>query len=162
MYNLLQYVKELDAKYAFGTDDITFDFSDVDAADGYTHQIYVTGYTADGTVNLTDVTFGAEIAKYITRGQSDEYFTFHVSAEEAELFKNGVTSTYTYGGVTKQITITYYGLDRLYLDTDALVFYTGDKEGANYVFTVGVYADENNTVPVVGATFTSSLGNPGR
>ena len=160
VYNLLQYVKELDAKYAFGTDDITFDFSDVDAADGYTHQIYVTGYTADGTVNLTDVTFGDEIAKYITRGQSDEYFTFHVSAEEAKLFKNGVTSTYTYGGVTKQITITYYGLDRLYLDTDALVFYTGDKAGANYVFTVGVYADENNTVPVVGATFTSSLGNP--
>ena len=160
VYNLLQYVKALDASYAFHTDDITFDFSDVDDTDGYTRQIYVTGYTTEGTVNLTDVTFGSEISEYITRGQSDEFFTFSVTAQEAELFKNGVTSTYTYGEVTKQITITYYGLDRLYLDTEAFEFYDSDKTGTNYVFNVGVYADENNTVPVTGATFTSSLGTP--
>ena len=151
--NMIAWVNEANAKYAFATDDVTFDFNDV-TADGYTQQMRVVAYPADGTVtDVTDVTFDEEIANYITHNDGDNYFTLTIPADKVEEFKAGVTATYTYNGVTKQFTVKYVALEALYLDATEVTAWKKNKVGDNYVFTVGVYGDADLTSMVRGAEF---------
>ena len=153
LLNMIAWVNEANAKYAFATDDVTFDFNDV-TVDGYTQQMRVVAYPADGTVaDVTDVTFGAEIANYITHNDGDNYFTLTIPADKVEEFKAGVTATYTYNGVTKQFTVKYVALEALYLDATEVTAWQKNKVGDNYVFTVGVYGDADLTSMVRGAEF---------
>ena len=151
--NMTAWVNEAHAKYAFNTDDVTFDFNDV-TENGYTQQIRVTAYPDDGTVtDVTDVTFGAEIAGYITAADGANYFTLTIPADKVADFKNGVTTTYTYNGATKQFTVKYVALEALCLDTAEVTVWKKNKVGENYVFTVGVYGDEEHAAMVTGVTF---------
>lgn len=153
LLNMIAWVNEANAKYAFATDDVVFDFNDV-TADGYTQQMRVVAYPADGTVaDVTDVTFGEEIANYITHNDGDNYFTLTIPADKVEEFKAGVTATYTYNGVTKQFTVKYVALEALYLDATEVTAWQKNKVGDNYVFTVGVYGDADLTSMVRGAEF---------
>ena len=152
MYNFVQYVGEINLANAFRMDDIAFDFSDVDT-DGFSTQFVVNAYLADGsTVRLDDtqVTFGEEIADFITHmGEGDTgYFLFSVGVDDLSIFKAGLTSTYTYNGITKQVRISYTPLEKIYLDSEGFEFWANDKTGDNYVFTVGVYADQSLSTPI--------------
>ena len=152
MYNFVQYVGEINLANAFRMDDIAFDFSDVDT-DGFSTQFVVNAYLADGsTVRLDDtqVTFGEEIADFITHmGEGDTgYFLFSVGVDDLSIFKAGLTSTYTYNGITKQVRISYTPLEKIYLDSEGFGFWANDKTGDNYVFTVGVYADQSLSTPI--------------
>lgn len=152
IYNFVQYVGEINLANAFRMDDIAFDFSDVDT-DGFSTQFVVNAYLADGsTVRLDDtqVTFGEEIADFITHmGEGDTgYFLFSVGVDDLSIFKAGLTSTYTYNGITKQVRISYTPLEKIYLDSEGFEFWANDKTGDNYVFTVGVYADQSLSTPI--------------
>lgn len=152
IYNFVQYVGEINLANAFRMDDIAFDFSDVDT-DGFSTQFVVNAYLADGsTVRLDDtqVTFGEEIADFITHmGEGDTgYFLFSVGVDDLSIFKAGLTSTYTYNGITKQVRISYTPLEKIYLDSEGFGFWANDKTGDNYVFTVGVYADQSLSTPI--------------
>ena len=153
LLNMIAWVNEANAKYAFATDDVTFDFNAV-TADGYTQQLRVTAYPDDGTVvDVTDVTFGAEIAPYITKADGADYFTLTIPADKVAEFKDGVVTTYTYNGVTKQFTVKYVALEALYLDATEVTAWKKNRVGDNYVFTVGVYGDADLTAMVKGASF---------
>lgn len=158
MYNFVQYVGEINLANAFRMDDIAFDFSDVDT-DGFSTQFVVNAYLADGSVislDDTQVTFGEEIAEFINYVESgnEGYFLFSVGVDDLSIFKAGLTSTYTYNGITKQVRISYTPLEKIYLDSEGFEFWANDKTGDNYVFTVGVYADSELSVPVTGVTFS--------
>ena len=152
MYNFVQYVGEINLANAFRMDDIAFDFSDVDT-DGFSTQFVVNAYLADGSVislDDTQVTFGEEIADFITHmGEGDTgYFLFSVGVDDLSIFKAGLTSIYTYNGITKQVRISYTPLEKIYLDSEEFEFWANDKTGDNYVFTVGVYADQSLSTPI--------------
>ncbi len=152
IYNFVQYVGEINLANAFNMDDIAFDFSDV-GAQGYSTQFHVNAYLADGSVislDDTQVTFGDVIAEFITYvGEGDTgYFLFSVGVNDLSIFKAGLTSTYTYNGTTKQVRISYTPLEKIYLDSEGFGFWANDKTGDNYVFTVGVYADQSLSTPI--------------
>ena len=158
IYNFVQYVGEINLANAFNMDDISFTFSDVDAQ-GYSTQFLVNAYLADGSVislDDTQVTFGDEIAEFITYVESgnEGHFLFSVTEDNLSVFIGGLTSTYTYKGISKEVTISYVPLSQLYLDKETVIIYTGDRVGDNYEFTVGVYADSELSVPVTGVTFS--------
>lgn len=157
IYNFVQYVGEINLSNAFNMDDISFTFSEV-GAQGYSTQFLVNAYLADGRVislDDTQVTFGDEIAEFITYVESgnEGHFLFSVTEDNLSVFIGGLTSTYTYKEISKEVTISYVPLSQLYLDTVAITLYTTDKTGDNYEFTVGVYADSAHSVPVTGVTF---------
>ena len=158
VYNFVQFANEINLSNAFNMDDISFTFSDV-GAEGYSAQFLVNAYLADGGVislDGTQVTFGDEIAEFITYEESgnEGYFLFSVTEDKLSVFIGGLTSTYTYKGISKKVTISYVPLSQLYLDKENVIIYTGDREGDNYKFTVGVYADSELSVPVPGVTFS--------
>ena len=158
MYNFVQFANEINLSNAFNMDDISFTFSDVDAQ-GYSTQFLVNAYLADGSVislDDTQVTFGDEIAEFITYVESgnEGHFLFSVTEDNLSVFIGGLTSTYTYKGISKEVTISYVPLSQLYLDKETVIIYTGDRVGDNYEFTVGVYADSELPVPVTGVTFS--------
>ena len=158
IYNFVQFANEINLSNAFNMDDISFTFSDV-GAQGYSAQFLVNAYLADGGVislDDTQVTFGDEIAEFITYEESgnEGYFLFSVTEDKLSEFIGGLTSTYTYKGISKEVTISYVPLSQLYLDKETVTIYTGDRVGDNYEFTVGVYADSAHSVPVTGVTFS--------
>ena len=154
MLNMVAWTNEAHARYAFDADDIRFDYNDV-TTDGYTQQIRVTAYREDGTTaDVTDVTFGAEIAPYITKATDADYFTLTIPANKVGEFKDGVTTTYTYNGATRKLTVKYDALERIYLDVTGVSAWKKNKVGDNYVFTVGVYGKSDLSAIVKGAEFS--------
>lgn len=154
MLNMVAWTNEAHAKYAFDTDDIRFNYNDV-TTDGYTQQIRVVAYPDDGTkVDVTDVTFGAEIAPYIAKATDADYFTLTIPANKVGEFKDGVTTTYTYNGATRKLTVKYDALERIYLDVTGVSAWKKNKVGDNYVFTVGVYGKSDLSAIVTGAEFS--------
>ena len=154
MLDMIAWANEANAKYAFSTDNVVFDFNDVTES-GYAQQLRVVAYPEDGSasVNVTDVTFGAEIADYITRAEGADYFTLSIPADKADEFRDGVRATYTYKGVTRTFTVRYIALEKLYLDVTEISVWKKNKVGDNYVFTVRVYGDSAHTIAVEGVTF---------
>ena len=154
MLNMVAWTNEAHAKYAFDADDIRFNYNDV-TTDGYTQQIRVVAYPDDGSkVDVTDVTFGAEIAPYITKATDADYFTLTIPANKVGEFKDGVTTTYTYNGATRKLTVKYDALERIYLDATGVSAWKKNKVGDNYVFTVGVYGKSDLSAIVKGAEFS--------
>ena len=154
MLNMVAWTNEAHAKYAFDADDIRFNYNDV-TADGYTQQIRVAAYREDGTTaDVTDVTFGAEIAPYIAKATDADYFTLTIPANKVGEFKDGVTTTYTYNGATRKLTVKYDALERIYLDVTGVSAWKKNKVGDNYVFTVGVYGKSDLSAIVKGAEFS--------
>ncbi len=154
MLNMVAWTNEAHARYAFDADDIRFDYNDV-TTDGYTQQIRVAAYREDGTTaDVTDVTFGAEIAPYITKATDADYFTLTIPANKVVEFKDGVTTTYTYNGATRKLTVKYDALERIYLDVTGVSAWKKNKVGDNYVFTVGVYGKSDLSAIVKGAEFS--------
>lgn len=152
--NMVAWTNEAHARYAFDADDIRFDYNDV-TTDGYTQQIRVAAYREDGTTaDVTDVTFGAEIAPYITKATDADYFTLTIPANKVGEFKDGVTTTYTYNGATRKLTVKYDALERIYLDVTGVSAWKKNKVGDNYVFTVGVYGKSDLSAIVKGAEFS--------
>ena len=154
MLDMIAWANEANAKYAFSTDNVVFDFNDVTES-GYAQQLRVVAYPEDGSasVNVTDVTFGAEIADYITRAEGADYFTLSIPADKADEFRAGVRATYTYKGVTRTFTVKYIALEKLYLDVTEISVWKKNKVGDNYVFTVRVYGDSEHNTIVTGANF---------
>lgn len=154
MLDMIAWANEASAKYAFSTDNVVFDFNDVTES-GYAQQLRVVAYPEDGSasVNVTDVTFGAEIADYITRAEGADYFTLSIPADKADEFRAGVRATYTYKGVTRTFTVKYIALEKLYLDVTEISVWKKNKVGDNYVFTVRVYGDSEHNTIVTGANF---------
>ena len=154
MLDMIAWANEANAKYAFSTDNVVFDFNDVTES-GYAQQLRVVAYPEDGSasVNVTDVTFGAEIADYITRAEGADYFTLSIPADKADEFRAGVRATYTYKGVTRTFTVKYIALEKLYLDVAEISVWKKNKVGDNYVFTVRVYGDSEHNAIVTGANF---------
>ena len=154
MLDMIAWANEANAKYAFSTDNVVFDFNDVTES-GYAQQLRVVAYPEDGSasVNVTDVTFGAEIADYITRAEDADYFTLSIPADKADEFRAGVRATYTYKGVTRTFTVKYIALEKLYLDVTEISVWKKNKVGDNYVFTVRVYGDSEHNAIVTGANF---------
>lgn len=154
MLDMIAWANEANAKYAFSTDNVVFDFNDVTES-GYAQQLRVVAYPEDGSasVNVTDVTFGAEIADYITRAEGADYFTLSIPADKADEFRAGVRATYTYKGVTRTFTVKYIALEKLYLDVTEISVWKKNKVGDNYVFTVRVYGDSEHNAIVTGANF---------
>lgn len=154
MLNMVAWTNEAHAKYAFDADDIRFNYNDV-TTDGYTQQIRVAAYREDGTTaDVTDVTFGAEIAPYITQATDADYFTLTIPANKVGEFKDGVATTYTYNGATRKLTVKYDALERIYLDVTGVSAWKKNKVGDNYVFTVGVYGKSDLSAIVKGAEFS--------
>lgn len=154
MLNMVAWTNEAHAKYAFDTDDIRFNYNDV-TTDGYTQQIRVAAYPDDGSkVDVTDVTFGAEIAPYIAKATDADYFTLTIPANKVGEFKDGVITTYTYNGATRKLTVKYDALERIYLDVTGVSAWKKNKVGDNYVFTVGVYGKSDLSAIVTGAEFS--------
>lgn len=154
MLNMVAWTNEAHAKYAFDADDIRFNYNDV-TTDGYTQQIRVAAYPDDGSkVDVTDVTFGAEIAPYIAKATDADYFTLTIPANKVGEFKDGVTTTYTYNGATRKLTVKYDALERIYLDATGVSAWKKNKVGDNYVFTVGVYGKSDLSAIVTGAEFS--------
>ena len=154
MLNMVAWTNEAHAKYAFDADDIRFDYNDV-TTDGYTQQIRVAAYREDGTTaDVTDVTFGAEIAPYITQATDADYFTLTIPANKVGEFKDGVATTYTYNGATRKLTVKYDALERIYLDVTGVSAWKKNKVGDNYVFTIGVYGKSDLSAIVKGAEFS--------
>ena len=154
MLNMVAWTNEAHAKYAFDTDDIRFNYNDV-TTDGYTQQIRVAAYPDDGSkVDVTDVTFGAEIAPYIAKATDADYFTLTIPANKVGEFKDGVVTTYTYNGATRKLTVKYDALERIYLDVTGVSAWKKNKVGDNYVFTVGVYGKSDLSAIVTGAEFS--------
>ncbi len=154
MLNMVAWTNEAHAKYAFDTDDIRFNYNDV-TTDGYTQQIRVAAYPDDGSkVDVTNVTFGAEIAPYIAKATDADYFTLTIPANKVGEFKDGVTTTYTYNGATRKLTVKYDALERIYLDVTGVSAWKKNKVGDNYVFTVGVYGKSDLSAIVTGAEFS--------
>lgn len=154
MLNMVAWTNEAHARYAFDADDIRFDYNDV-TTDGYTQQIRVAAYREDGTTaDVTDVTFGAEIAPYITQATDADYFTLTIPANKVGEFKDGVATTYTYNGATRKLTVKYDALERIYLDVTGVSAWKKNKVGDNYVFTVGVYGKSDLSAIVKGAEFS--------
>lgn len=154
MLNMVAWTNEAHAKYAFDADDIRFNYNDV-TADGYTQQIRVVAYPDDGTTaDVTDVTFGAEIAPYITKATDADYFTLTIPANKVGEFKDGVVTTYTYNGATRKLTVKYDALEKIYLDATGVSAWKKNKVGDNYVFTVGVYGKSDLSAIVTGAEFS--------
>lgn len=154
MLNMVAWTNEAHAKYAFDADDIRFNYNDV-TADGYTQQIRVAAYPDDGSkVDVTNVTFGAEIAPYIAKATDADYFTLTIPANKVGEFKDGVTTTYTYNGATRKLTVKYDALERIYLDVTGVSAWKKNKVGDNYVFTVGVYGKSDLSAIVTGAEFS--------
>ena len=152
--NMVAWTNEAHARYAFDADDIRFDYNDV-TTDGYTQQIRVAAYREDGTTaDVTDVTFGAEIAPYITKATDADFFTLTIPANKVGEFKDGVTTTYTYNGATRKLTVKYDALERIYLDVTGVSAWKKNKVGDNYVFTVGVYGKSDLSAIVKGAEFS--------
>ena len=152
--NMVAWTNEAHARYAFDADDIRFDYNDV-TTDGYTQQIRVAAYREDGTTaDVTDVTFGAEIAPYIAKATDADYFTLTIPANKVGEFKDGVTTTYTYNGATRKLTVKYDALERIYLDVTGVSAWKKNKVGDNYVFTVGVYGKSDLSAIVKGAEFS--------
>lgn len=154
MLDMIAWANEANAKYAFSTDNVVFDFNDMTES-GYAQQLRVVAYPEDGSasVNVTDVTFGAEIADYITRAEGADYFTLSIPADKADEFRAGVRATYTYKGVTRTFTVKYIALEKLYLDVTEISVWKKNKVGDNYVFTVRVYGDSEHTIGLDGVTF---------
>lgn len=154
MLDMIAWANEANAKYAFSTDNVVFDFNDVTES-GYAQQLRVVAYPEDGSasVNVTDVTFGAEVADYITRAEGADYFTLSIPADKADEFRAGVRATYTYKGVTRTFTVRYIALEKLYLDVTEISVWKKNKVGDNYVFTVRVYGDSEHNTIVTGANF---------
>ena len=154
MLNMVAWTNEAHAKYAFDADDIRFNYNDV-TTDGYTQQIRVAVYREDGTTaDVTDVTFGAEIAPYITQATDADYFTLTIPANKVGEFKDGVATTYTYNGATRKLTVKYDALERIYLDVTGVSAWKKNKVGDNYVFTIGVYGKSDLSAIVKGAEFS--------
>lgn len=154
MLNMVAWTNEAHARYAFDADDIRFNYNDV-TTDGYTQQIRVAAYREDGTTaDVTDVTFGAEIAPYITQATDADYFTLTIPANKVGEFKDGVATTYTYNGATRKLTVKYDALERIYLDVTGVSAWKKNKVGDNYVFTVGVYGKSDLSAIVKGAEFS--------
>ena len=154
MLNMVAWTNEAHARYAFDADDIRFDYNDV-TTDGYTQQIRVAAYREDGTTaDVTDVTFGAEIAPYIAKATDADYFTLTIPANKVGEFKDGVTTTYTYNGATRKLTVKYDALERIYLDVTGVSAWKKNKVGDNYVFTIGVYGKSDLSAIVKGAEFS--------
>lgn len=155
MLDMIAWANEANAKYAFSTDNVVFDFNDVTES-GYAQQLRVVAYPEDGSasVNVTDVTFGAEIADYITRAEGADYFTLSIPADKADEFRAGVRATYTYKGVTRTFTVRYIALEKLYLDKTYVPMWLKNKSSDDtYKFNIGVYADSAHTIAVEGVTF---------
>ena len=154
MLDMIAWANEANVKYAFSTDNVVFDFNDVTES-GYSQQLRVVAYPEDGSasVNVTDVTFGAEIVDYITRAEGADYFTLSIPADKADEFRAGVRATYTYKGVTRTFTVKYIALEKLYLDVTEISVWKKNKVGDNYVFTVRVYGDSEHNTIVTGANF---------
>ena len=155
MLDMIAWANEANAKYAFSTDNVVFDFNDVTES-GYAQQLRVVAYPEDGSasVNVTDVTFGAEIADYITRAEGADYFTLSIPADKADEFRAGVRATYTYKGVTRTFTVKYIALEKLYLDKTYVPMWLKNKSSDDtYKFNIGVYADSAHTIAVEGVTF---------
>lgn len=154
MLNMVAWTNEAHARYAFDADDIRFNYNDV-TTDGYTQQIRVAAYREDGTTaDVTDVTFGAEIAPYIAKATDADYFTLTIPANKVGEFKDGVATTYTYNGATRKLTVKYDALERIYLDVTGVSAWKKNKVGDNYVFTVGVYGKSDLSAIVKGAEFS--------
>ena len=155
--NMTQHIRQTNLSCAFFTDDILFDFQELEADGSFSRQFIVNKYLEDGsTVALSgdEAAFGAEIAEYITAG--DGYYTFSVPAAKLADFKNGIESTYSVGGRVKPVRIVYTALEALYTDADSFEFMKSDADNGLYKFSVGIYADSGLSVPVpdsAGVTF---------
>ena len=168
VYNMVQYDKRENEGNAFVMDDIKFNFTQLESDGSYEVQFSVNAYLSDGSVlNLDDsaVKFGAEIAEYISYNQAAEgngKFTFAVSKDDLTEFEGGLTSTYTYNGRSKSVTVTYQPLEKIYVNVSEIELTKADKQSdGNYKFSVGVFADEGYMIPIEYAQFTSDgLGTP--